>query len=100
MGAADRELAYGPFIRNRLLRVFPLYLTLVFFGMAVFPERTNLVGVLSSSTLLGNTIAGANFWPVSTTFWTVAIELQFYLIFPFLNTFLNRDGARPLQSDR
>lgn len=91
-----RQIAYGRFLRNRMLRVFPLYLTLIFFGMAVFPERVNLVGFLSSATIMGNSIASLNLWPVSTTFWTVAIELQFYLIFPFLNEFLNREGARPL----
>jgi len=96
LAGADRKIRYGPFLRNRALRVMPLYLTLIFFGMAVFPERVNLVGFLSSATIMGNSIASLNMWPVSTTFWTVAIELQFYLVFPFLNEFLNREGARPL----
>jgi peptidoglycan/LPS O-acetylase OafA/YrhL len=96
LAGAGRKISFGPFLRNRMLRVFPLYLTLLFFGMAVFPERVNLVGFLSSATIMGNSIASLNLWPVSTTFWTVAIELQFYLIFPFLNEFLNREGSRPL----
>ncbi|MCH9685381.1 MAG: acyltransferase [Deltaproteobacteria bacterium] len=93
---AGRDIKYLPFMRNRALRVFPVYLALLFFGMAVFPERVNWVGFLSSASFMGNSMAALNLWPVSTTFWTVAVELQFYIIFPFLNTFLNREGAKPL----
>lgn len=93
---AGREIRYLPFMRNRALRVFPVYLAILFFGMAVFPERVSWVGFMASATILGNSLAALNLWPVSTTFWTVAVELQFYLIFPFLNTFLNREGAKPL----
>lgn len=93
---AGREIRYLPFLRNRALRVFPVYLAVLFFGMAVFPERVTWVGFLASATIMGNSLAALNLWPVSTTFWTVAVELQFYLIFPFLNTFLNREGAKPL----
>lgn len=93
---AGREIRYLPFMRNRVLRVFPVYIAVLMFGMAVFPERVTWVGFISSATVLSNSIAALNLWPVSTTFWTVAIELQFYLIFPFLNTFLNREGAKPL----
>lgn len=96
LAGAGRTIRYASFMRNRVLRVFPLYLTLLFFGMAVFPERVNWPGFVSSATFMGNSLAALNLWPVSTTFWTVAIELQFYVIFPFLNTFLNREGAKPL----
>lgn len=93
---AGREIRYGPYMRNRMLRVAPVYLALLLFGMAVFPERVTWVGFLASATIMGNSLAQLNLWPVSTTFWTVAVEVQFYLIFPFLNTFLNREGAKPL----
>lgn len=93
---AGREIRYLPFMRNRVLRVFPVYLAVLLFGMAVFPERVTWVGFLASATVMGNSLAALNLWPVSTTFWTVAVELQFYVIFPFLNTFLNREGAKPL----
>lgn len=93
---AGREIRYLPFMRNRALRVAPVYLALLFFGMAVFPERTSWVGFIASASILGNSLAALNLWPISTTFWTVAVEVQFYVIFPFLNTFLNREGAKPL----
>jgi peptidoglycan/LPS O-acetylase OafA/YrhL len=93
---AGREIRYLPFMRNRMLRVAPVYLAVLFFGMAIFPERVTWVGFVASATIMGNSLAALNLWPVSTTFWTVAVELQFYLIFPFLNTFLNREGAKPL----
>jgi peptidoglycan/LPS O-acetylase OafA/YrhL len=93
---AGREIRYAPFMRNRMLRVAPVYLAVLFFGMAIFPERVTWVGFVASATIMGNSLAALNLWPVSTTFWTVAVELQFYLIFPFLNTFLNREGAKPL----
>ncbi len=93
---AGREIRYVPFMRNRMLRVAPVYLAILFFGMAVFPERVNWPGFMASATIMGNSLAALNLWPVSTTFWTVAVELQFYVIFPFLNTFLNREGAKPL----
>jgi peptidoglycan/LPS O-acetylase OafA/YrhL len=93
---AGREIRYLPFMRNRMLRVAPVYLAVLLFGMAIFPERVTWVGFVASATIMGNSLAALNLWPVSTTFWTVAVEVQFYLIFPFLNTFLNREGAKPL----
>lgn len=96
LAGEGREIHYGRFLKNRALRVLPLYWGLIFYGMAVFPERVNFVGLLSSMTILGNSLAALNLWPISVAFWTVAIELQFYLIFPFLNRILNRDGPRPL----
>lgn len=93
---AGRDIRYLPFMRNRALRVAPVYLAILFFGMAVFPERVSWVGFVASASIMGNSLAALNLWPVSTTFWTVAVEVQFYIIFPFLNTFLNREGAKPL----
>jgi len=96
LAGEGREIHYGKFLKNRALRVLPLYWGLIFFGMAVFPERVNVVGALASLTIFGNSLAALNLWPISVAFWTVAIELQFYLIFPFLNRIMNRDGRRPI----
>jgi len=96
LAGVGHHISYRRFMRNRLLRICPLYFALVLFGMAVFPERTNWNGFVGTFTAFANTHMSLNFFPISATFWTVAIELQFYLLFPLLMTVLNREGPRPL----
>lgn len=93
----DKQLAYGKYMRNRLLRVFPVFLTAVFFGMSLYPERFSWDAFMVTVVGMGDMAEAAlALHPVTTAFWTVAVEFQFYLIFPFLVAIMTREGWRPL----
>jgi len=91
-GAAGRDVRYGAFIRNRLLRIFPMYLLVLALGAYSFPEKFSFIALLSSVTLFGNTSAGLDGGPFTILLWTISVEFTFYLLFPFLNTFSQRYG--------
>lgn len=99
LAAAGRQISYGKYMRNRCLRVMPVFFAVLFFGLALFPAKYSLTGVLGSSTIFADMIPFTremDLHPVSTAFWTVAVEFQFYLIFPFLIAVMNRQGVRPI----
>lgn len=93
----DKQLAYGKYMRNRVLRVMPVFLTALFFGIALFPERFEWGAFMTTATIFGDmSEAALRLHPVTTAFWTVAVEFQFYLIFPFLIAIMNGQGPKPL----
>lgn len=94
-----RKIHYGKYMRNRALRVLPVLLTFELFGLAMFPQKFTLTGFLAASTFFADMIpftGEMNLHPVTTAFWTVGVEVQFYVIFPFLLAIMNRDGVKPL----
>lgn len=83
-GTFDKPIAYGQFLRNRVLRIFPLMTVVVFFA-AYGSGGFSLSGFLSPFLLLSNTdLNFADKTGLMSTVWTIAIEFQFYLIAPFL----------------
>ena len=85
-----RRVLYGAFIRNRVLRVAPLLLVwmlLYFYTGTMAPERmfAMMFGLLINE---GQPFPGPG--------WTIAIEFQFYLLFPLLIVFVERYGLRYL----
>ncbi len=95
-GSYGKDVQYKDFIINRFVRTYPLFLVILFLGMAARPEGVTLDGVLQSVLFLANTRAAVDLTPYTSMFWAVAVEWQFYLIFPFLLAFLNQRGVRPL----
>jgi peptidoglycan/LPS O-acetylase OafA/YrhL len=93
VGARGRRVRYGGFLRSRLLRIYPLMLALLLLATALYPGTFSFLGLLQ--TLLG----GANLpgalaaGSVTALFWTIAVEWQFYLIFPFLMAFYDSYGG-------
>ena len=93
----DKQIHYGKYMRNRVLRVMPVFLTALFFGIALFPERFEWDRFLTTATIFGDmSEAALRLHPVTTAFWTVAVEFQFYLIFPFLIAIMTGQGPKPL----
>jgi len=95
-GAFGHRIAYGRFMLNRVLRIYPLVLALAFVGMAAFPSHFSLSGFLLTVLPLSDLPGSLGLNGLTTMFWTVAVEFQFYLVFPFLLRFAERDGPRAL----
>lgn len=94
------KIQYSKFILNRILRIFPLTVFLVF--IVIMMNRVNstpmdIFRLLTLQLNTGNPITGwgHEFFP-SGPIWTVAVEFQFYLIFPFLILFARKYGMKYL----
>ncbi|MDM5136554.1 acyltransferase [Aeromonas salmonicida] len=86
----ERTINYKFFIYNRVVRIFPLLLVAWITSMALARGTANVGDALS--VLFFSNLQTS---PLLTYFgqtWTIAVEFQFYLIFPFLALFLHRYG--------
>ena len=83
--AVGQTIAFLPFYGNRLLRILPLFAIWCLFY--VQSQNLDPVEVLVSTLFLLN--RGA----VPGIGWTVIVEFQFYLVFPFLALFAQRRGS-------
>ena len=95
-GARGSEIRYWKFITNRILRIFPLYLLLVVVGISVYQQSFSLGGVLQDIVFMGNLPGTLDLGSFSWVFWAIAVEFQFYLVFPFLLLFSRRYGLKYL----
>jgi peptidoglycan/LPS O-acetylase OafA/YrhL len=95
-GSLGRDINYRSFMRNRLLRVGPLYLVLLLVSLVVARQSFSLIGAVQ--TTLGFARFNGGFWagPFAQVLWTVGVEVQFYLVFPFFLRLLNNRGPKPL----
>jgi peptidoglycan/LPS O-acetylase OafA/YrhL len=92
-GVGDNGIRYSGFILNRILRIFPLFLLLYIAAVYLFPEHYTLLGLVQG-VLLQSNLPGATFIePFTSLFWTISVEFQFYLIFPFLLRFHRQGGS-------
>jgi peptidoglycan/LPS O-acetylase OafA/YrhL len=91
----EKKIRYFDFLWSRIVRIYPLYLFALL--IVVASHRTQftpgdfailLFPVLDTIILPG--------LPGFGQLWTVAVEFQFYLIFPFLAAFVVRNGYRYL----
>lgn len=92
-GVIGREIRYGSFVRNRILRIAPL--TIVVTVFAVSGTREIGFGQVFAPVLLVQNLRSLALTDpagLSGTLWTISPEFQFYLIAPFLFAFVARDG--------
>jgi peptidoglycan/LPS O-acetylase OafA/YrhL len=93
IGTLGHEVSFPKFMTNRLLRIYPLFLLLLLIGAAANPGAVSVAGLLQLIAGLGNLPGSMNLGPVSGMFWAIAVEMQFYLLFPLLNRLLTRFGV-------
>ena len=91
----QKTIVYRDFVRNRLLRILPLFLTIFFVATSIGRDKfqpQDILYVLSSN--LG--LAPTSLTAVTGAAWCISLEFTFYLIFPFLAKFAIERGARYL----
>jgi peptidoglycan/LPS O-acetylase OafA/YrhL len=92
VGTIGHGVSFTRFMGNRLLRIYPLFILLLFVGLA-FAQWTFSPGALFISLFgFANYPGALNVGAVGAMFWAVAIEMQFYLLFPLFNKILTKSG--------
>lgn len=89
--AGDREVRYLPFLRNRALRIYPLYVFAVLLALMQGGQEGSWV-----SPVLLPFLSSQLTNPLFGHLWTIAVELQFYLLFPVLLARARTGGRRQL----
>ncbi|CAF1158029.1 unnamed protein product [Adineta ricciae] len=92
-GNNGEQIEYFRFLYNRILRIYPLMITMMMIGISVYPWRFSiekLFGTLLPFQNINN--SSLRLGEYTIVFWTIAVEFQFYLIFPYLNQFLYKKG--------
>ncbi|WP_146040469.1 acyltransferase [Pseudomonas sp. GW456-12-1-14-TSB6] len=91
--AIGKEINYLEFIKNRVLRIYPLYTFCVIIMLCGWGYQYSFTQALSMFLPFINTLQGVEL-PMFAHLWTIAVEFQFYLIFPFLMLFMRKIGPR------
>lgn len=89
------QIDYGQFLRNRLLRIVPLYLVVFLLATSIGRDKfapQDLLYLLVSN--LGLAPTSGN--PVTGAAWCISLEFLFYMVFPFLARFAMEKGPRYL----
>ena len=84
----NRQIIYFEFLRNRILRIAPLFLVWTLFLFYTGDTDPSKLFVAILSLLNRDAVPGAG--------WTIIVEVQFYVIFPFLLVFTRKYGIRYL----
>lgn len=92
VGVVGQSVDYRSFIINRVLRIYPLYLVCLFVGISTTPGAVTLEKLVVTVLPLANMPNSLSNMPFTAMFWTVAVEFQIYLIFPFLLAISTRKG--------
>ncbi|MBV8636210.1 MAG: acyltransferase [Burkholderiaceae bacterium] len=95
-GAYGAHVRFVPFMANRLLRIYPVYLFLLWIAVSVAPASVTLPAMAETLLPLANLPSAFHVEPYTDMFWAVAVEFQFYLLFPMLAAVTERRGVRVL----
>jgi len=83
----EKAVVYADFIRNRLLRIAPLFVFFLTLQACIVPNLDALRAVFAYLTLIDQrAVPGGG--------WTILVEFKFYLLFPFLLLFYRQQGLR------
>jgi len=91
-----KEISTLGFYRNRFLRIYPLFTVFILLACYLDPEKNGLTNLLTSLFFLQNAQCAVNHKWFTEVLWTIAVEFQFYLLFPFLLIFFRKYGYKYL----
>lgn len=97
-GAFGHKIHYFNFIKNRLLRIYPLFILLTMVGIYTYPDKFTFISFFQTIFCFSNSPGSLSIGPLSAMFWAISVEFQFYLLFPFIMTFLEKYKIKKLIS--
>ena len=78
-----KEIVYWSFIKNRILRIYPLYIFFIVVGLSMYPGVANINNILFLVLPLSS-LNYIDIHPYNSVTWAISVEFIFYFIFPFL----------------
>jgi peptidoglycan/LPS O-acetylase OafA/YrhL len=98
---ATHYFSFTKYYIRRTLRIWPLYFLIVFIGFVIIPVFKHLQGIQYTETaniwyyvfFISNIhmiYLGEPFSPILAVLWSIAVEEQFYVFWPFLMTFFSK----------
>ena len=96
--AGHKDIHYAGFIRNRIVRIYPLLIVAACLQLFVstYNDHRNYGFLQLLGWLMPFRSETIGLSPYFQQMWTIWVELQFYLLFPFLILFARRYGSRYL----
>ncbi len=95
-GAEGRDFDTRDFWRNRFLRIYPLFFFIQFIAIYAYPKKFDALAVLLNLIGFANASGSAALNPLTAQFWTIAVECQFYALFPLLLAMYRKRGISGL----
>lgn len=91
-----QELEPLRFYWNRILRIYPLFVFVLALGYFSTPDPrpTSTLGDFLVALLPISNLARLHYGEFGGQLWSIAVELQFYLLFPLFHSILMRRGPR------
>ena len=89
-------IRYDKFVVNRILRIYPMYTCAILLAMYLAPASNGIVNLATSLFCLQNLLSPVAHTLITPPLWTVAVEFQFYLLFPFFLQWFSKRGAKPI----
>jgi len=89
--AQGRHIAWAGFMRNRFLRIFPLFVFFFYIAISIGRDTfaaTDIFYLFFSN--IGKPPTSQFF--ITGAAWTISVEFTFYLVFPFLARFVLEEG--------
>ncbi|MGZ5200115.1 MAG: acyltransferase family protein [Telluria sp.] len=87
----QKQIDYRDFVRNRVLRIVPLFLTIFLVATSIGRDKFQPQDLLYFfATNLG--LAPTSGTVITGAAWTISVEFMFYLVFPFLARFAMERG--------
>lgn len=90
------DILTGKFYVNRLLRIYPLYMTFILLALFLNPGPNPFSSLCLSVLTLQHMGQAVNHPMITPPFWSVAVEFQIYLLFPVMLAEFRSKGMKAL----